>query len=182
MGNVIGCCLRPEESNELGDNSPHETLLRRMASFDEEHDTQNLHASNSARAGEETSGSRLLRDFFQHVVESDLRFQPRSDSGEEDAFHESIVVQRNVLEKAQLSKQKEAQRHVPPIDPLTMYSSLGLFHTNEASLLRDDRLVPVKSPVAVVQTKHLRENSKYKPFWTDKPSKHASAPAPMQVS
>ncbi|KAH9181010.1 hypothetical protein AeNC1_017016 [Aphanomyces euteiches] len=151
MGNVIGCCLRPEESNELGDNSPHETLLQRMASFDEEHDMQNIHASNSTRAGEETSGSRLLRDFFQHVVESDL-----SDSGEEDVFHESIAVQRNVLEKAQLSKQKDAQRHVPPMDPLTMYSSLGLFHTNEASLLRDDRLVLVKSPVAVVPTKQLR--------------------------
>ncbi|ETV77358.1 hypothetical protein, variant [Aphanomyces astaci] len=160
MGNaLIGCCTSPDDHADDGMTGHKSPLLQRMHSFDDEHDscsgsTASLSSSAkssilSPRPAYETTGSRLLRDFYQHVVDTD-----HSDSdGEEDSFHGETVLPATApspqpRRRSLLLQHTQTMRHLSSasVDPLNMYSSLGLLHTNDPLLLStDDRVLRAKS-------------------------------------
>ncbi|ETV94184.1 hypothetical protein, variant 1 [Aphanomyces invadans] len=166
MGNAMGCCLGPEEHHADTTSGRKSPLLRRMHSFvDDSCSDSTASLSSSAKSSifsprptSETPGSRLLRDFYQHVVDTD-----QSDSGgEEDTFHDAGVLPAAAppqpRRRSLLLQHTETMRHLSKaaVDPLNMYSSLGLFHTNEPLLLnREDRVLRAKSVDSLLLSHHI---------------------------
>ncbi|KAF0715438.1 Aste57867_3362 [Aphanomyces stellatus] len=196
MGNTIGCCIHPEDHDAEWHDSPRALpppgLLQRMHSFEgDEYTRTNSHESTVNSSFEETSGSRLLRDFYKHVLETDHS----SDSGEEDVFHESRHFREHI---ADVPRRPSTHRDwftpsmgaSSSIDTKPMRhasSSLSLFQTNEASLLDEDRLHRSASIDALPAQKHQkgsggsRRSTAVPPFWAPK-HVSSSAAAPMQAS
>ncbi|OQR97641.1 hypothetical protein THRCLA_06899 [Thraustotheca clavata] len=165
MGVAMSWCTEPG-SNDCStlDRAPSPLLLK-MPSFSFDGD-ENYHRNDVERNGPETPGAKLLRDYCNHVVETDSgrHVQPYMNPYSPPILEETLL------------KTPSSEKDLPMLEP-----SIKEVKNNEP-YVRKPRAASVDTFLpSPLRSPSSRRELTYKPFWCDLPSR-PTHPSPSAAS
>ncbi|OQR93785.1 hypothetical protein ACHHYP_02278 [Achlya hypogyna] len=165
MGNAVTWCTNPGDG-DCHPALPSSPLLQRMHSFSFDGDARGQDDNQTAIP--ETPGGKLLRDYYNHVVETD------SGTDEGDLLDEKLqlpaLIHPTIPKKLAIDS------------TLHMYSTIDLLATHNEPHGRKVRAQSVDSVLRSPNGARSPVNKRdwaYKPFWCDLPQRALSPSSPV---